>query len=255
MDRVGEIFAELAVSGPLLLAITVATVAGLVSFLSPCVLPLVPGYLSFVTGAAGADARAGRAGAGRGRTFAGTFLFVAGFTTVFILAAVLVSSAGRMLFVHARTVEVVAGAITVVLGLSFLGVIPAAGYEKRLRWLPSPGLVGAPVLGVVFGVGWIPCVSPTLGAVLSLAAVEATTSRAVTLAIAYCIGLGSPFVVLGVGLGRAIRAVAIARRHSRAITRIGGAMLIVVGVSLMTGLWGVFSIWLRTTVGPGQVAI
>ncbi|RSM71658.1 cytochrome C biogenesis protein ResC [Actinoplanes sp. ATCC 53533] len=252
----GERFAGIAGSGPLLLAVAVATAAGLVSFLSPCVLPLVPGYLSYVTGIAGADvSERSPSRPGHGRTLAGATLFIAGFTLVFILAAVLVSNVGRLLFVHARTVEVVAGALTTVLGLSFLGLIPAAQYERRLRWLPSPGLAGAPMLGVVFGVGWIPCVSPTLSAVLALAAVEATTGRAVALAVAYCAGLGAPFIGLGLGLRRAIGAVAVARRHSRTITRIGGLMLVVVGVALMTGLWAAFTIWLRATVGPGQVGI
>lgn len=228
-------------------------------------LPLVPGYVSYITGMAGADVTrsASWAGAGvavatrpaRGRLLAGTLLFVAGFTVVFVLTAVAVAGAGRLLLVHARTVEIIAGALTVALGLSFLGLVPVGQYERRWRRLPAPGLAGAPILGVVFGVGWVPCVSPTLGAVLALAAVDATTGRAVALAVAYCLGLGTPFVLFGLGLRRIVTALAVARRHSRAITRIGGVLLIVVGIALMTGWWSAFTIWLRATVGPGQVGI
>ncbi|UQU67460.1 cytochrome c biogenesis protein CcdA [Couchioplanes caeruleus] len=261
----GELFAGVATSGPLVLALGVAALAGLASFLSPCVLPLVPGYVSYITGMAGADVTGSTAGErsavavavrpARGRLLAGTLLFVAGFTLVFILTAVAVASAGRLLLVHARTVEIIAGGLTVVLGLSFLGLVPAGQYERRWRKLPAPGLAGAPMLGVVFGVGWIPCVSPTLGAVLALSAVDATTGRAVALAVAYCIGLGAPFVLFGLGLRRILTALSFARRHSRAITRLGGVLLIAVGIALMTGWWTAFTIWLRVTVGPGQVGI
>ncbi|MCZ7379872.1 cytochrome c biogenesis CcdA family protein [Micromonospora sp. WMMC250] len=262
----GEVFAGVATSGPLLLALGVAALAGLASFLSPCVLPLVPGYVSYITGMAGDDlARPASGGPPtttavatvrvRGRMLAGTVLFVAGFTVVFILTAVAVAGTGRLLLVHARTVEMVAGGLTVVLGLSFLGLVPVGQYERRLRRLPAPGLAGAPLLGVVFGVGWVPCVSPTLGAVLALAAVDATTGRAVALASAYCVGLGAPFVLFGLGLRRVLGALTVARRHSRAITRVGGLLLVAVGVALMTGWWSAFTIWLRATVGPGQVGI
>ena len=262
----GEVFAGVATSGPLILALGVAALAGLASFLSPCVLPLVPGYVSYITGMAGTDVtahpRTTRGAAvvapsrpARGRLLAGTLLFIAGFTAVFVLTAVLVAGAGRLLLVHARTVEIAAGALTVVLGLSFLGLVPAGQYERRWRRLPAPGLAGAPMLGVVFGVGWVPCVSPTLGAVLALAAVDGTTGRAVALAVAYCVGLGTPFVLFGLGLRRTLTAVSFARRHSRTITRIGGVLLIAVGVALMTGWWSAFTIWLRATVGPGQVGI
>ena len=261
----GEVFAGVATSGPLVLALGVAARAGLVSFLSPCVLPLVPGYVSYITGMAGADVTGSSGGdasavavktrPARRRMLAGTLLFIAGFTVVFVLTAVIVAGAGRLLLVHARTVEMVAGGLTVVLGLSFLGLVPAAQYERRWRRLPAPGLVGAPMLGVVFGVGWVPCVSPTLGAVLALAAVDATTGRAIALAVAYCVGLGAPFVLFGLGLRRMLAAVRFARRHSRAITRIGGLLLIAVGVALMTGWWAAFTIWLRATIGPGQVGI
>ncbi|GGM67137.1 cytochrome c biogenesis CcdA family protein [Dactylosporangium sucinum] len=261
----GELFAMIATSGPLVLALTVAALAGLASFLSPCVLPLVPGYVSYVTGMAGVAApgpdgnaqlptTAERSAAG-GRMFAGTLLFVAGFTTVFILTAVTAAGAGRLLLVQARTVEIVAGGLTILLGLSFLGLLPVAQYERRWRRLPVPGLLGAPMLGVVFGVGWVPCVSPTLGAVLALAAVDATVGRAVALAVAYCGGLGTPFILFGLGFRRVLTALAVARRHTRTITGVGGALLIAIGLALMTGWWSVFTIWLRATLGPGQVGI
>ena len=246
----GEMFAGIAGSGALVPAIGVAMLAGLVSFLSPCVLPLVPGYVSYVAGMTGADATGERR-----RAVAGTVLFIAGFTAVFVLTAVLVANVGRLLFAHARAVEMGVGALTILMGVSFLGLLPIAQVQRRPRWMPSPGLAGSPLLGVVFGLGWVPCVSPTLSAVLGLAAVDATVDRAVLLAIAYCAGLGAPFVLVAAGLGTAMKAVAVARRHGRAVSRVGGALMIVVGVLLMTGWWSAFTIWLRTTVGPGQVGI
>jgi cytochrome c-type biogenesis protein len=244
--------AGVAQSGPLLLAVGVAALAGLASFLSPCVLPLVPGYLSYVTGLAGADLDAGRR---RGRILAGTLLFTAGFTGVFVLTSVVAAEFGRALLQHGRTVEVVVGGLIIVLGLAFLGLVPGLQREWRIHTLPAAGLVGAPVFGAVFALSWVPCVGPTLGAVLGLAAVGGSTGRAVTLAVAYCIGLGTPFVAFGLGFQRLLGVFAAIRRNSRWVTRIGGALLIVVGLALVTGVWGDFVTWLRVTVGVGEVPI
>jgi len=250
---VGEQFAEIARGGPLLLAVGVAVLAGLVSFASPCVLPLVPGYLSYVTGLAGADLQdgAGR----RGRIVAGVLLFIGGFTAVFTLTGVLVASAGSRLLAHARTVELVIGLVIVVLGLAFLGLVPGLQREWRLHRLPSAGLAGAPVFGAVFALGWVPCVGPTLGAVLGLAAVGGETGRAVTLAVAYCLGLGLPFLVFGLGFRRLIGVFTALRRNGQWITRIGGALLVLVGLALATGAWTAFVNWLRAAVGVGSVSI
>jgi cytochrome c-type biogenesis protein len=244
--------ARLAESGPLVLALGVAALAGLASFLSPCVLPLVPGYLSYVTGLAGADLDAGRR---RGRILAGTALFVAGFAAVFVSTSVLAAASGRALLRHGRAVEVVVGALVIVLGLAFAGLVPGLQREWRIHTLPAAGLVGAPVFGAVFALSWVPCVGPTLGAVLGLAAVGGSTGRAVVLAIAYCLGLGAPFVAFGLGFRRLLGVVAAVRRNSRWVTRIGGALLVLVGLALVTGAWGDFVTWLRATVGVGEVPL
>jgi cytochrome c-type biogenesis protein len=249
----GSTFAGIAESGPLLLAIGVATLAGLVSFLSPCVLPLVPGYLSYVTGLAGADLDSG---ARRGRVLAGTLLFVAGFGTVFVLMSVLLASAGRVLLLrNQRPVEIVVGVVILVLGAAFAGLIPGLQREWRIRRLPSAGLIGAPVFGAVFALSWTPCLGPTLSVVLGLATVAGSTGRAVVLAVAYCVGLGLPFVAFGLGFRRLLGVFRAVRRNSAWVTRVGGALLIIVGVALITGGWLDFVNWLRATVGAGEVSI
>lgn len=285
----GETFAEVARGGPLLLAIGAAALAGLVSFLSPCVLPLVPGYLSYVTGLAGSELDAARtttptvaggaAAAGgaapapaggttlvrpastvvtrptRGRVLAGTSLFIAGFTVVFTLTAIVVSGVGRALFAYRRPLEIVIGALVILLGLAFLGLVPGMQREFRIQRLPSAGLLGAPVFGAVFALSWIPCVGPTLGAVLGLATVSGDTDRAVILAVAYCLGLGLPFLIFGLGFERLLGVFVAVRRNSRWVTRTGGALLIVVGLALVTGGWQGFLGWLQATVGAGTVSL
>lgn len=266
----GAAFADTARSGPLLLALTVSLVAGLVSFLSPCVLPLVPGYVSYVTGLAGADldAALGTDPLGRPvpavaavrrrvrwRIVVGSLLFVAGFTAVFVLSGVVVAGLGRALIEHQTLLERIVGAVVVVLGLAFLGVIPGLQREARFHRLPAAGLVGAPVLGAVFALGWVPCVGPTLGAVLGLASVQGSVGRGVLLSVAYCLGLGIPFLLFGLGFRRLLVAFTVIRRHSRWVTRIGGGLLILVGLALLTGAWDQFTVWLRATVGAGGVGI
>lgn len=267
----GSSFANAASNGPLLLAIGAAAIAGLVSFLSPCVLPLIPGYLSYVTGLAGADLDAAlgmppkappgepsgggtavltapaRPVARRGRVLAGTVLFVIGFAVVFTLLATLVANIGIALKAHERVLNVVLGVLVIVLGLGFLGLIPGLQREVRVRRLPAAGLVGAPVFGALFALSWMPCVGPTLGAVLSLATTSGKTDRAVILAIAYSLGLGIPFVLFGLFFRRLIGVFAAVRRNSRWVTRVGGALLIAVGLALVTGGWNSFLIWLLTT--------
>jgi cytochrome c-type biogenesis protein len=254
----GETFARLASTGPLLVAMGVSALAGLVSFLSPCVLPLVPGYLSYVTGLAGADLTAALdrpTAAARGRILAGTFGFIAGFTAVFTLTGVIVARIGQQLFAHARAVEIVVGLLIIVLGAAFLGWVPGLQRELRIHRLPAAGVASAPVLGAAFGLSWIPCTGPTLGAVLGLAMVQGSTGRAVVLTFAYCLGLGLPFVAFGLGFRKLIGLHKAIRRNSLWVTRIGGAMLIMVGLALFTGAWGEFINWLRATVGSGQGGI
>jgi cytochrome c-type biogenesis protein len=265
---VGEAFAGIAASGPLLLAVAVAALAGLVSFFAPCMLPLVPGYLSYVTGLAGTDLAPRHGDAlrsaatvvvatrvRRGRALAGSVLFVAGFTAVFVTVSYAVGAAGRALLVHARTIEIVAGVATIVLGLAFAAVLPGLGRSWRISRLPGAGLAGAPLLGAVFALSWTPCLSPTLTAVLGLAAVQGSAGRGAVLAAAYSLGMGLPFVGFAAGYGRLLRAVGFIRRHGAWVTRLGGALLVAIGLALVTGAWIEFVNWLRATVGPGQIGV
>lgn len=221
---------DVVASGSLLLAVPIAVLAGLVSFLSPCVLPLVPGYLSYVTGMS-ADPR-------RGRLVLGTLLFVAGFAVVFVAGGVLFGGLGSVLLVNAEVITRVLGVLTILLGLAFLGVLPGLMRDVRIHRMPSAGLAGAPLLGVVFGLGWTPCIGPTLAVVMALGLNEGSASRGALLAVAYALGLGVPFVVAALAYSRALRTFQAIRRHSRLITRIGGGMMVAVGVLLVTGLWG-----------------
>jgi cytochrome c-type biogenesis protein len=260
----GEAFKSMALNGPLILAIGAAALAGLVSFLSPCVLPLMPGYLSYVTGLAGADlddalgvpkeqeqgggvALAVKKRTGRGRVLAGTSLFVLGFAVVFTLLATLVAGIGRALLEHRQTLNIVLGVLIIVLGLAFIGLVPGLQREARIHKLPAAGLWGAPVFGALFGISWMPCVGPTLTAVLGLATTSGQTSRAVVLAMAYSLGLGIPFVLFGLFFRRLLGVFKAVRRNSKWVTRIGGALLILVGLTLVTGGWNSFLIWLQTT--------
>jgi cytochrome c-type biogenesis protein len=234
------------------------------------VLPLMPGYLSYVTGLAGADLDAAlgvqaqtqmaEAGggvavatreatrtAGRGRVLAGTVLFVLGFATVFTLLATLVANIGITLQTHKRALDVVLGILVIVLGLAFLGLVPGMQREIRIHRLPAAGLLGAPVFGALFGLSWMPCTGPTLGAVLGLATTSGETGRAIVLALAYSLGLGIPFVLFGLFFRRLLGVFKAVRRNSRWVTRIGGALLIGVGLALVTGGWNDFLIWLLTT--------
>lgn len=237
----GETFAGIVGSGPLFGAIAVAAIAGLLSFLSPCVLPLVPGYLSYVTGLAGADIDAGHR---RGRIVAGVALFTVGIAAVFIPGAVLVSQATVPLYRHQRAIEIVVGIIIIALGLVFAGFVPMLQREWRIQKLPAAGLIGAPVFGVVFALSWIPCTGPTLAAMGALAS-TGSTARAVLVAIAYCLGISIPFLVFGLGYQRFLGLFRTIRRNSRWVTRIGGALLVLTGLALVTGAWGYFVDWLR----------
>ncbi|RBY75030.1 cytochrome c biogenesis protein CcdA [Geodermatophilus sp. TF02-6] len=271
----GQTLSGLVTDGPLLVAAAVAALVGLVSFASPCVLPLVPGYLSYVAGLAGTGERpraavpAGGATATavrtdvdqrspRGRMVLGAALFVLGFTAVFVAFGAAFGGLGRLLLEHADVLTRVLGAVTVVMGLAFLGWLPFLQRTARLSARPVAGLAGAPLLGVVFGLGWTPCLGPTLAAVNSLAYVEATAGRGALLGVAYCLGLGVPFVLVALGARWALGATSLLRRHARTVTRAGGALLVVVGVLLVTGAWTELTGWLRSwlaTTGFGESAL
>jgi cytochrome c-type biogenesis protein len=258
-----------AANGGLLLAIPVAALAGLVSFLSPCVLPLVPAYLSYVTGLSAADLAADQHqrqvsdGPGTavavgvlprrrrfqgGRVLLGSSLFVLGFSSVFILFGAFFGAVGAHLDQHFVLVDRIAGVVAIAMGVAFLGLLPAAQREWRFHKLPSIGIAGAPLVGLAFGIGWTPCTGPTLTVVLGLAGSPSTgtAARGALLTTAYCIGLGLPFIVAGLAFRRALGAFAVVKRHYAWVLRGGGLLLVAVGVLLVTGEWNTLSIQLHT---------
>jgi cytochrome c-type biogenesis protein len=239
---------EIVTTGGLWAALPIAFVAGIVAFLSPCVLPLAPGYISYITGLTGAELADVKGK--RGQVLAGSLLFVLGFSVVFISYGVLFGSAGALLLQYAEVINRVLGVLVIVMGLAFIGLIPGLQREYKFHKAPKWGVAGAPLLGVVFGIGWSPCIGPTLAAVQSLAFSEASALRGAILSLVYCLGLGLPFVLLALAFSRMAGAIGWVRRHYVWVMRIGGGMLIVVGILLVTGLWTDFTIWLRVQM-PG----
>ena len=224
---------DTAMSGSMALALPVALVAGLVSFFSPCVIPLLPGYLSYATGLSGGELEDAR----RSRLVAGAVLFVLGFSVVFVLLGSLTGAAGAWLFVHTRELNVVLGILTILLGIAFLGGIGFLQRDWRIHQVPAVGLAAAPLLGFLFGVGWTPCVGPTLGAINLLSVNEATAGRGAVLSGVFALGLGLPFIAAALAYRRMIRAFAVVRRHQVLVMRLGGAMMIVIGLLLVSGWW------------------
>jgi cytochrome c-type biogenesis protein len=268
---------QLVDSGPLLLALPVAAAAGAVTFLSPCCLPLVPGYLSYLTGMSGAATRpseadpaaaasvapaaAGTAAVGtltttaaappaivRGRAVAGTLLFVLGFSLVFATEGIAFGALGRALLQHRTGLTQVLGVLVIVLGLMFAGVFDRLSLTGRIfrpQFRPRAGLAGAPVLGVLFALSWTPCIGPTLSAVLTLGTTTGSPARAAVLAFVYALGLGIPFLIVAFAVQRGVTVFAFARRHARLITQIGGVLLIIVGILEVSGAWNSAISWLQ----------
>ncbi|KUN93641.1 cytochrome c biogenesis CcdA family protein [Streptomyces caeruleatus] len=225
---------ETVMSGALLLALPIALLGGLISFFSPCVLPLVPGYLSYVTGVTGTDLAEAR----RGRMVAGASLFVLGFTAVFVSSGALFGYFGDTLQEHKDVLTRVLGVLMIVMGVFFMGLMPwMTQREFRFHKRPVTGLVGAPFLGALFGIGWTPCLGPTLTSVIALSYNEASAGRGAILTVAYCLGLGLPFVLAAVAFRKALGAFAWVKRHYVWVMRIGGTMMIATGVLLLTGAW------------------
>lgn len=244
---------EVVTSGALWLALGVAFAAGVVAFLSPCVLPLAPGYVSYITGLTGAELADTRGR--RGQVLAGSLLFVLGFSVVFVSYGVLFGGAGSLLLEYADVINRVLGVLVIIMGLAFMGLIPGLQREWRMHRAPRWGVAGAPVLGLLFGLGWTPCIGPTLTAVQTLAFTEASALRGAILSFVYCLGLGLPFVLLALAFSRMARAIGWVREHYVWVMRIGGGMLVVVGVLLVTGLWTDFTVWLRVQVPGFETAL
>lgn len=238
-------------SGSLLPAVLVAALAGLVSFASPCVLPLVPGFLGYVSGLSdiALEQRS------RGRLVLGAVLFVLGFAAVFVLGSIFIATLGRSLIEHRAILMRVGGALIILMGLVFLGIGTRAGSQRQFApsWRPQTGLLGAPLVGAIFGLGWAPCTGPTLAAVMTLSAstTNPSTGRAVTLATAYALGLGLPFILAAAGIERFARISGWARDRHRLIQLVGGSVLIVVGLLLLTGVWEDLTRWLQAELVSG----
>lgn len=253
LASIGSTFADTAASGPLILGIFAAMAAGLVSFASPCVVPLVPGYISYLAGVVGGTVTphsthgAVVAEKSRLKVAGAALLFVLGFTTVFILATVTVFGAISLLTLNSEILMRIGGGITILMGITFLGWVPFLQQEKRFHPKTWSTWVGAPLLGAVFALGWTPCLGPTLASIISVAAgTEGMTAvRGILLIIGYCLGLGIPFILVALGSNKAMQGVGFLRRHSRTIQLIGGATLILVGLALLTGIWNDFINWIR----------
>ena len=241
--------AQTVISGSLLLAAPIAFAAGAVSFLSPCVLPLVPGYLSFVTGLTGAEL-SGEATTvqtkTKSRVLVGSLLFVLGFSFVFVAYGLLFGALGEALVRYQQPITRILGVVVIVLGLAFMGVIPGLQREFRLHTIPDWGMWAAPALGVLFGLGWTPCIGPTLAAVQTLAFTQGSAARGALLSFVYCLGLGLPFVLVGLMFRRALGAMSWVRQRSDVVMKLGGGLLVVIGVLLVTGVWDNVTIALRS---------
>lgn len=246
----GDPVQEIVANGSLLIALPIALLAGLVSFASPCILPLVPGYLGYIGGFAGTDARAGR-----GRLLLGVALFVLGFSVVFVGFTLAFSIAGLMLIPWLDLITRVIGVLVIIMGLVFIGQFSFLQRTIRPGFTAAAGLGGAPLLGIVFGLGWAPCIGPTLSVVYSLSLTTGSVGRGVLLGVVYCLGLGIPFLLVALGFNWVTGSVAWLKRHIRAVNIVGGSMLVLIGLLMVTGVWQIMMSQLGSVISGFEPAI
>ena len=243
-------FTEIAMSGHVLLAVLVSALAGLVSFASPCVIPLVPGYLSYLAAVVGVDEQSqSTSRSARLRATAAAGLFIAGFTAVFLMGTIAILGLTATVITNQVLLQRIGGAVTILMGLVFMGFVPALQRQARFTPKSMSTIAGAPLLGGVFGLGWTPCLGPTLTGVIAMSSATngSAIARGVVLVVAYCLGLGIPFVLLALGSARAVHAMGWLRRNTREIQIFGGVLLVAVGLALVSGLWNEFISWVRDT--------
>jgi cytochrome c-type biogenesis protein len=233
----GNPFFEAVTSGQMIVALPVALLAGILSFVSPCVLPLVPGYLGYVGGLTGTaqDARGKRRD--RVRVLLGVLLFVLGFTVVFVAFNTAAGVLGSFFLEWRGLITRILGVVVILMGLVFIGNFPLFQRTSKLRISPKTGLIGAPLLGVVFGLGWSPCLGPTLAAITALSYNAGSAWQGLVLGLFYCLGLGVPFLLVALGLGWMSRSIAFVKRHIRAVNLLGGSLLVLIGVLMVAGVW------------------
>ncbi len=236
---------QVILEGSLLIAISLSLLAGILTFLSPCVLPLVPGYLGYVSGSA----------APKSKVLAGSVLFVLGFSAVFVSLGVLAGTAGLVYLVRNQWIQIILGALVVIFGLAMIGQFSLLQRSIKVPFSPKVGLAGAPMLGVVFALGWTPCIGPTLSAVLVLASDSGDPVRGGILATFYSLGIGIPFLLIAAGFGWASRSISFVKKHIRAFNIFGGVMLIVIGLAMVTGIWGQFMLWMQEVTSEFQLPV
>ncbi len=236
---------QVILEGSLLIAISLSLLAGILTFLSPCVLPLVPGYLGYVSGSA----------APKSKVLAGSVLFVLGFSAVFVSLGVLAGTAGLLYLVRNQWIQIILGALVVIFGLAMIGQFSLLQRSIKVPFSPKVGLAGAPMLGVVFALGWTPCIGPTLSAVLVLASDSGDPVRGGILATFYSLGIGIPFLLIAAGFGWASRSISFVKKHIRAFNIFGGVMLIVIGLAMVTGIWGQFMLWMQEVTSEFQLPV
>ncbi|GAB2454168.1 cytochrome c-type biogenesis protein [Conyzicola lurida] len=232
MPDVGQLVGD----GQLLVALPIALLAGLLSFLSPCILPLVPGYLGYVGGLSGTGGKRDRS-----RLVLGVSLFILGFTLVFVATNAAFGALGTWLYIYGDTITRFAGVLVILLGLVFIGQFTFMQRTVKPKWMPATGLAGAPLLGILFGLGWTPCLGPTLAAITTISLTSGSAWQGVILGLVYSLGLGIPFLLVAFGFGWVATSVSWVKKHIRLVNIVGGSMLVIIGVLMVTGLW---SIWM-----------